>query len=421
MKLPSTLRAVLAAFLLLLPACAFGQQNYQPAKVTTLAGDTLRGYINDRGWDQNPRVVSFKTDLQASEQLFHPLDIKGFSVSNERYAGAKVNIEVSSQDLDKLSPTPTPSLQADTAFLRALVSGAKSLYQYKKVNTSIYFYIQQGNSFDLLVYKRYKRPGEGPVEVKNNNTFQTQLELYLPDCPTTTRRLKATRYSASSLQHVFADYYACTSRPVTFPLRRKNRNQLGILAGISRATLVFSDPTNPAYPTFDSYTHTGPTGGLYYYVPLPGTLGHFSVNNDVIFTSFKGSGSRKNVVSTSEYSTTTFSLELAYLKLNTLLRFTQPVGAGTIFINAGISNAYAMQLKSEKSVRQQFYSTERTTTSELFPNPRRYEQGLVAGVGASFKKLSAEARYETSNGFLVYYDLGSAVGRYSLLVGYRFR
>ena len=109
------------------------------------------------------------------------------------------------------------------------------------------------------------------------------------------------------------------------------------------------------------------------------------------------------------------------MKLNTLLRFTQPVGAGTIFINAGISNAYAMQLKSEKSVRQQFYSTERTTTSELFPNPRRYEQGLVAGVGASFKKLSAEARYETSNGFLVYYDLGSAVGRYSLLVGYRFR
>ena len=62
MKIPSTLRAALAAFLLL-PACAFGQQNYQPAKVTTLAGDTMRGYINDRGWDRNPRVISFKTDL----------------------------------------------------------------------------------------------------------------------------------------------------------------------------------------------------------------------------------------------------------------------------------------------------------------------------------------------------------------------
>ena len=71
MRLFSTLRAVLAAGLLL-PACAFGQQNYQPAKVTTLAGDTLRGYINDRGWDRNPHVISFKTDLQATEQLFHP-------------------------------------------------------------------------------------------------------------------------------------------------------------------------------------------------------------------------------------------------------------------------------------------------------------------------------------------------------------
>lgn len=71
MHLPSTLRAALVAFLLL-PACAFGQQNYQPAKVTTLAGDTLRGFINYRGWDRNPRVVSFKPDLQAPEQLFHP-------------------------------------------------------------------------------------------------------------------------------------------------------------------------------------------------------------------------------------------------------------------------------------------------------------------------------------------------------------
>ena len=416
MKLPSTLRAVLAGFLLL-PACAFGQQNYQPAKVTTLSGDTLRGYINYRGWDRNPRVVSFKTDLQAAEQLFHPLDIKGFSVSSERYAGARVSVEDSPQELNNLSTTATPKYRADTVFLRALIAGPKSLYEYKTANS---FYIQQESAFDLLVYKRYREPVEGSVVMQLNNTYWDQLARYLSDCPSM-EKLKDINYSASSLQRTFTRYYACTNRSPAFRFHSKIRHQLGILAGISRATLVFSDPTNPAYPTFDSYTYTGPTGGLYYNVSLPGNLGHFSVNNDVIFTSFKGSGSRKNVVSTNEYSTTTFSLDLAYLKLNTLLRFTQPVGAGAIFINAGVSNAYAMQLKSEKSVRQQFYSTERTTTSELFPGPRHYEQGLVAGIGASYKKISAEARYETSNGFLVYEDLGSAVGRYSLLVGYRFR
>lgn len=419
MHLPSTLRAALVA-LLLLPACAFGQQNYQPAKVTTLAGDTLRGFINYRGWDRNPRVVSFKPDLQAPEQLFHPLDIKEFSVSNERYAGAKVKVEDSPQDLDKLSTTATPSYRADTVFLRALIAGPKSLYQYKMTNASrTYFYIQQGSSFDLLVYKRYKQPGDGPAVVQSNNTYQDQLSLYLADCPTMERRLKGARYVASSLQRLFADYYAGTSRPLAFQLRSKTTHQLGLLAGISRTNLSFSDVKNSAYPTLDSYTQVGPTGGVYYYVSLPGNLGHFSLNNDVLFTFFKSSGSRDDFTSTTNYGTTTVSLELAYLKLNTLLRFTQPLGAGAIFINAGISNAYAVRVKSEKNVRQTFYSSERTSTTALFPDLRRYEQGLVAGIGASFKKVSAEARYEYSNGFLFSKELSSGFDRYSLLVGYR--
>ena len=421
MHFPSTLHTALAA-LLLLPACAFGQQNYQPAKVTTLTGDTLRGFINYRGWDRNPRVVSFKSDLQAPEQLFHPLDIKEFSVSNERYAGGKVNIDDSPQDLDKLSTTAVPIYRADTVFLRALIAGPKSLYQYKPANaTRVYFYIQQGNNFDLLVYKRYKQPGGGPVVVQSNNTYQDQLSLYLANCPTVGRRLKDARYFASSLQRMFADYYACTSQPLAFQLRSKTKHQFGLLAGITRTNLSFSDVKNDAYPMLDSYTQVGPNGGVYYNVSLPGSLGHFSLNTDLLFTSFKGSSSHDNFISTNNYSTTTVSLELAYLKLNTMLRFTQPLGSGAIFINAGISNAYAIQVKSEKTVRERFYSSERTSNAELFPGLRRYEQGLVAGVGASYKKISAEARYEYSNGFLSYEQLSSGFDRYSLLVGYRLR
>ncbi|MET4074724.1 hypothetical protein ABIB44_001976 [Hymenobacter sp. UYCo722] len=78
-----------------------------------------------------------------------------------------------------------------------------------------------------------------------------------------------------------------------------------------------------------------------------------------------------------------------------------------------------MRAKSEKTVRQTFYSSERTATTALFPDLRRYEQGLIAGIGGSFKKMSVEARYEYSNGFLLSKQLGSGFDRYSLLVGYR--
>ncbi|GAB3654577.1 hypothetical protein GCM10027594_28170 [Hymenobacter agri] len=381
----------------------------------------MRGFINYRGWERNPRTIAFKPDLLAPAQLFRPLDINGFSVSNERYAGAKVSVEDSPQDLDKLSTTATPSYRADTVFLRALVAGPKSLYQYKPAKGNrTYFYIQQNGTFDLLVYKRYKQPGDGPVVVQNNNTYQNQLALYLADCSSMERQLQETHYYTSSLQRVLANYYACTSRPAAFQLRKKTSHQLGVLAGVTRTNLSFSDVKNPDYPTLDSYNQVGPTAGLYYYIPLPGNLGHFSFNNDLLFSSFKGSGSREDFTPTaSTYRTTSFSLELAYLKLNTLLRFTQPLGAGAIFINAGMSNGYAIVAKSEKVLREKFYSSEYTSTSEAYPDPRRYEQGFVAGVGAGFKKISAEARYEYSNGFLDYQRLGSAFKRYSLLVGYR--
>ena len=419
MELSSTSGTLLAAFLLL-PACAFGQQNYQPAKVTTLAGDTLRGYINYRGWDRNPHVVSFKPELQAPEQLFHPLDIKGFSVSNERYAGARVSAESSPQELSNLSTTATPSYRADTVFLRALVAGPKSLYEYRAPNSYTFFYIQQENAFDLLVYKRYKGPVEGSVVVQLNNTYWDQLARYLADCPRM-EQLKGISYSASSLQRTFASYYACTNRTPAFRFHSKTNHQLGLLAGVTRSNLSFSDVKNPEYPMLDSYTQVGPTGGVYYNVSLPGNLGHFSFNNDVLFTSFKGSGSRDGYTSASYYSTTTIALELAYLKLNSLLRFTQPLGAGALFINAGISNGYAVQVKSEKTVHQKFYSSERTSTTELFTDFRRYEQGLVAGMGACFKRISLEARYEYSNGFLKYANFSSGFDRYSLLVGCRLR
>jgi hypothetical protein len=419
MKLSSTLRAALAAFLLL-PACAFGQQNYQPAKVTTLAGDTLRGYINYRGWDRNPRVVSFKTDLQASEQLFRPLDIKGFSVSSEQYAGAKVSVEDSPQQLNNLSTTATPKYRADTVFLRALVAGPKSLYQYKNDDSYDFFYIQQAGSYDLLVCKRYKAPGDGPVVVQTNNTFRDQLARYLTDCPSLEPKLKRLTYTASSLQSTLASYYACTSQSVGFQRRSKTKHQFGILAGVSQTTLSFSDVKNSEYPTFDSYTQIRPTGGVYYNISLPGALGRFSVNNEVVFTSFKGSGTQeKSDPITTNYYKVVSSLELGYLKLNSMLRFTGTLGSGSVFINAGISNSYAVQVNSEKNVREKFFSTERTSTNPLFSSLRRYEQGLVGGIGASYKRVSAEGRFEYSNGFLSYPGFISGFDRYSLLVGYR--
>lgn len=407
--------AVLAV-LTLLPAWAFGQKNFLPAKITTLTGDTLRGFIDYRGWDKNPKLIVFRPNMQAPSQTFRPLDIKGFRVNSEQYIGSQVVIENSPTALDELTVSPAPIFRTDTTFLRAVVTGPRSLYRYK-INGREFLYTEQQGKFDLLIYKRFK-PSKLYTVIRFNNTYQEQLAKYLTDCPAIEGKSKQLLYTISTIQRLFKTYYACTSQPAVFQ-RKKVIYQAGVLVGATRSMLSFSaSPINGTIPAFDKYTTSGPTGGLYFYVPLPGSLGHFTINNDVTYTSFKASGSTLFVYSADNSIATSSSLSLAYLKLNTQLRFTQPIGIGSLFINAGMSNGYAVEAKSARTVTNHFYSSSKSTTNEIFPM-ERYESGLLAGLGGSVKRLSAEARYERSGGFLNLVNISSNFDRYSLLVGYR--
>ena len=414
MKYCSTLYAALAATSLL-STSAFGQQNFQPAKVITLTGDTLRGFVDYRGWDTNPRLIGFKADLQAPLQSFRPLDIKEFRVSNEQYIGCRVAIENSPTSLEALSVSPAPIFQTDTTFLQAVVTGPRSLYRYK-TDGRVYLYTENQGKFDLLIYKRFKPSAN---LLRSNNTFREQLATYLADCPAVAEKTRTLLYATSNVQRLFRAYYACTSqRPVLH--KQKLRLQVGVLVGATHTTLRFNASPQRATPppTFDSYTANGPTGGLFFHLPFAGSLNRFSINNDFTFNSFKTAGSSTQTTSPDNSTTTSYSLALTYLKLNTLLRFTRPIGTGALFINAGISNGYAVQTQNEQVAVSRFYSTHRTTTGEIFP-VQRYEQGFVVGLGGSLNRVSAEARYERSNGFLALGSLSSSFERFTLLVGYR--
>jgi hypothetical protein len=419
MKITYTAFAVLILSILF-PDWAFGQQNYQPAKIITLTGDTLRGFINYQGWDKNPNLIAFKPDQQAPSRIFRPLDIKGFRVNNEQYTSAQVIIEDSPQGLGELTTSATPQYRTDTTFLKALITGPRSLHRYKTGGRE-YFYTEQEGKFSLLVYKRYRQAGSSTVVMQANDLYRKQLALYLAACPTIEKRLQLLRYASSSLQKLFAVYYACTNQKTTFLLKTKTVYHVGVLGGPSRATLSFDPSPHPLAPALDNYTAYGASGGVFFYFLLPGNLGHWSINNELTCNTLALKGTNESFSSTTNsYSKTTLSLAFSYLKLNTLLRFTRPVGSiGAVFANAGISNGYALQAKTEKTVTTKFYSSESTSTGEAFPEPRRYEQGLVAGIGGSVKKLSAEVRYERSNGFLDITSLGSSFARYSLLFGYR--
>ena len=415
---------LLAALVTLLfyPGATWAQANLQPAKVATLAGDTLRGFIDYRGWDNSPLVITFRAALQAPDQTFRPLDIKGFRVGGDQYVSGTVAVDTSSNALETLTMTPVPLLRTKNLFLKVLVAGSKGLFRYKSdENSRTYFYIGQPGSLDLLVYKRFKPRSVGAVVVQHNNQYRQQLDQYLAACPAVAARALTVDYYAGALQRLFADYYAtCASTESVVVARSKRPKQFGAFLGLTRTTLGFSNPQSLIYPVLDRYTQMAPTGGLYLNVPLLSNLSQITSYNEVLFTSFKGSGTTTTTNSlTGATTTTSIALATTYLKLNAMLRYTRAVGPGTWFLNGGFSYGYAMSVQNEKTVTTKFSSTERTTTGEAFPGLRLHEQGLVGGIGGSVLRLSAELRVEASNGFLNYSELSANFRRYSLLVGYR--
>jgi hypothetical protein len=121
-----------------------------------------------------------------------------------------------------------------------------------------------------------------------------------------------------------------------------------------------------------------------------------------------------------EYTNYTTTLGYSYLKLNTMFRFKYPVGKVFVFVNAGMSNGYALKETNQILEEKKYYSSETTRESEALYVTRLYEQGLIGGLGAKYDKYSFEFRYERGNGMSAMINLNSITTRYLFLIGYKF-
>jgi hypothetical protein len=131
-----------------------------PGYVIHSSGDTAQGYIKISVWARNPQIIYFKKSLKDPFKKYGPQDIRGFYVNRRKYISAEVDIENSEHITSKLQSGADFMLRRVHAFLLTLVQGAKSLYLLKDEEGKEHYYIWNGNTFELLLYKRYKVAGQ---------------------------------------------------------------------------------------------------------------------------------------------------------------------------------------------------------------------------------------------------------------------
>jgi hypothetical protein len=395
---------------------AFSQENYIPGYVINNNADTLFGFVDYRNWEMNPDKIKFKTNIENNPISYSPTDIIEFNVEGEIYVSGIVDTEVSPLQTDKLNHDPQINLKVDTAFLQTLFRGEKSLYSYKTSYNRENFYIKQNTGFDLLIYKRYlKRQDRGISVIIENKKYVGQLILYLNDCETINSKIENTSYKQKSLIKLFQYYYKCSPSDIPFQKEiEKFHTEIGVLAGVSLTSLKFRGDVFTYLVEAGYNPSINLSAGIFFDIILPRNQGKWSINNEILFSSYKVTGRYED-----NNSVTTTEIGYSYLKINNLVRFKYPIGNLFLFLNVGMSNGLAINETNYKKVESKSYPG-RVVEGLALNDTRKYEQGFILGTGVKYDKFSIEIRYEQGNAMSKPAALNSSTKRYFVLLGYRF-
>lgn len=414
-----------ALMILAVSGVALGQKNLKPGYIITIAGDKVNGYIDYRDWEKNPKSIIFKETPANQNIIYTPLQIKRFAVENKIYESAIVNVDQAPYTTQNLTYTQELNYRTDTIFLEALYQGEKSLYYYKDQEGKESFFIGQNSKFELLIFKKYLLDTALITSIGTNNEYKRQLSSYLTNCPSVIYKLNNLEYSDKGLSDLFSDYYKnCTASPAQFKKKaEKTSVETGIIAGVSYSSLKFEFDDNNSfdYLTKGDFSKAANfAGGLFLNVILPRNQGKWSIANELLFAPYKVTGVYNEYHNSDYYIINKTTFGYPQIKLINMLRYKFPGNKIFFYLNAGITNAFAVAEtnKDEKEIHQ--YSPSTFEEDKGLAGARKYEQGLILGLGSQFEKYSIDIRMEKGNGVSKISALNSGTTRLYLLLRYRF-
>ncbi|SEJ68914.1 hypothetical protein SAMN05216327_11677 [Dyadobacter sp. SG02] len=403
--------------------CSKAQKSFEPGYLVTSPNDTIRGYIDYKSWSRNPETINFKTFSDEKVETYGLSDMEGFGVHGENYVKADVEVNISPTEIDRLSSSSKPELIKTVAFLLVVNNGPKGLFYLKDKDGKVQLYIRDKNGpYQLLINHRYIA-SNGSQNVVNVTYYREQLKNFFTECPGLLSDEKLLPYSQNSIGKVFDRFYEkCSSQkaPTVSYKRTGSSIQLGIVAGLSSSKLSFEGPVEPDLVNGDFPVSNKVSGGVFLNYLFPRLKQRVSLYNELAFTAYKTSISKQATYSDNSYNKVTNTFGFGYLKLINMARYQIPVGGCKLFLNAGVSNARAISVTNERITEEKFQTSNPTITSqEAIEKARKYEFGLIYGLGVSYKKFGIEFRHETSGGMSFYQKLDSKIGRNYFLLSYR--
>ena len=179
--------------------------------------------IKNVDWNNNPKGFEYKLSSDGATQHADIQTVKEFVINDiSKYIRANVKIDRSSGLMSNLSYERQPVFEEEQLFLKVLVDGKASLFQYTASNLIRFFYQVKDSEISQLVYKKFMLNHK----VAENNYFRQQLINDLKDQPISNQDVERIKYSKESLTRFFLKYNQSNDSDFIYTQQKKQKRDL---------------------------------------------------------------------------------------------------------------------------------------------------------------------------------------------------
>lgn len=193
--------------------------------------------IKNQDWQNNPVEFEYRLSTNDERKIINIESVKEFGISGiSKYIREKVQIDRSSEKVKELSTVQEPVFKEEQLFLKVLLEGEASLFQYVDQSLKRYFYRVENRPIEQLIYKSFKDKKD---RIFQNKQFKQQLSLHLKCASIKKGRIENLTYAKSKLMKLFIDYNQCKESKLTnyVDLSKRDAFNLTIRPGINSSSL----------------------------------------------------------------------------------------------------------------------------------------------------------------------------------------
>jgi hypothetical protein len=398
-----------------------GQITYVPGYYIDDSGNTITGFIKNTDWNKNPTNFSFKTNLESEIQNLKLDDVREFG-AEELFKFIKWNIylDTSSENMNYISVKREPEYKQLEVFLKVLIEGPVSLYEYKDENFRKYFYkVSNKDNIEPLVNKKYSSNGQTILE---NTDYKQQLYEALGRENIAISDMQTLKYSKTSLINFIKTYAGNAAQDdiITYGgAKNEDWFRIHIRPGLNMNSLDITDlavSNNIIQRNFSLDTELSFRLGAQFEFILPFNSNKWALTIEPTYQSYKSSQIKDISPASAFQRDVEASVDLSSIEFSSGLRHYFFLNdEWSIFLNAGIS--IDIWLKQDLALR----SVGAVSVPDFETDEFDSDLSFYGGIGVGFKNRYAfEINYQFNQDILIRtIDFSTDYSALSFIFSYR--